>query len=122
MSPRRNAAAARSFSARALRLGASPVEVVTDRAPAYPQIVEEMAPAARHITERYANNSIEADHGWFKARLRPMRGLKRLASARTIAAGHAFVQNLRRGHYAITADLPIRDRVRVAFDDLALSL
>jgi len=122
MSPRRNAAAARSFSARALRLGASPVEVVTDRAPAYPQIVEEMAPAARHITERYANNSIEADHGRLKARLRPMRGLKRLASARTIAAGHAFVQNLRRGHYAITADLPIRDRVRVAFDDLARSL
>jgi hypothetical protein len=44
-----------------------------------------------------------------------------LASART-TAGHAFVQNLRRGHYAITADLPIRDRVRVAFDGLALSL
>ena len=122
MSPRRNAAAARSFSARALRLGASPVEVVTDRAPAYPQIVDEMAPGARHITERYTNNPIEADHGRFKARLRPMRGLKRLASARTVAAGHAFVQNLRRGHYAITADLPIRDRVRVAFDDLARSL
>ena len=51
-----------------------------------------------------------------------MRGLKRLTSARTVAAGHAFVQNLRRGHYAITADLPVRDRVRVAFDDLALSL
>jgi transposase, IS6 family len=51
-----------------------------------------------------------------------MRGLKRLAPARTIAAGYAFVQNLRRGHYAITADLPIPDRVRVAFDDLALSL
>ena len=48
-----------------------------------------------------------------------MCGLKRLASARTIAAGHTFVQNLRRGHYAITADLPVRDRVRAAFDDLA---
>jgi transposase, IS6 family len=122
VSTRRNAPAARSFFARALRLGPVPVEVVTDRAPAYPQIVDELAPAARHITERYANNSIEADHGRFKARLRPMRGLKRLASARTITAGHAFVQNLRRGHYASTADLPIRDRVRVAFDGLALSL
>jgi transposase, IS6 family len=81
-----------------------------------------MAPAARHITQRYANNSIEADHGRFKARLRPMRGPKRLASARTITAGHAFVQNLRRGHHASTADLPIRDRIRVAFDGLALSL
>jgi IS6 family transposase len=54
-----------------------------------------------------------------KARLRPMRGLNRVASARTISAGHAFVQNLRRGHYAITADMPVHDRVRVAFDELA---
>jgi DDE superfamily endonuclease len=52
------------------------------------------------------NNAIEADHGRLKARLRPMRGLKRLASARIISAGHAFVQNLRRGHYAMTADCP----------------
>jgi transposase, IS6 family len=122
VSMRRDAAAARSFFAGALQQGLAPVEVVTDRAPAYPQLVDEMAPAARHITQRYANNSIEADHARFTARLRPMRGLKRLASARTITAGHAFVQNLRRGHHAITADLPIRDRVRVAFDDLALSL
>ena len=51
-----------------------------------------------------------------------MRGLKPVASARTISTGHAFVQNLRRGHYAITVDLPMPDRVRVAFDELALSL
>jgi hypothetical protein len=56
------------------------------------------------------------------ARLQPLRALKRTASARTIAAGHAFVQNLRRGHYAITANVPIHDRVRVAFDELALCL
>jgi IS6 family transposase len=122
MSPRRNAAAARSFLARALHLGPVPVEVVTDRAPAYPQIIDELAPAPRHVTEPYANNVIEADHGRFKARLRPMRGLKRLASARTVAAGHAFVQNLRRGHYEISADLPVQARIRVAFDELALLL
>jgi transposase, IS6 family len=100
VSTRRDAAAVRRYFSSALRFGPGPVEVVTDHAPAYPQIVDKMAPEARHITERYANNSIEADHGRFKARLRPMRGLKRLASARTIAVGHAFVQNLRRGHYA----------------------
>jgi hypothetical protein len=32
------------------------------------------------------------------------------------------VQNLRRGHYAITADLPARDRIHAAFDELALVL
>jgi transposase-like protein len=122
VSTRRDADAARSFFARALRLGPVPGEVVTDRAPVYPRLVEELAPAARHVTEQYANNVIEADHGRLKARLRPMRGLKRLASARTIATGHAFVQNLRRGHHAITADLPVHDRVHVAFDELALSL
>jgi transposase-like protein len=122
VSLRRDAVAARRFLARALRLGPVPVEVVTDRAPGYPQILDEMAPAARHVTEPYANNSIEADHGRLKARLRPMRGLKRLASARTVAAGHAFVQNLRRGHYEISAELPAQDRTRVAFDELALLL
>ena len=48
-----------------------------------------------------------------------MRGMKTIGSLRVIAAGHAFVQNLRRGHYEITVDLPVHDRVRVAFTDLA---
>jgi IS6 family transposase len=121
MSPHRDAAAARGFFARALRFRPVPVEIVTDRAPAYLRVLDELASAARDVTDRYMNNVIEADHGRLKARLRPMRGLKRPASARTIAAGHAFVQNLRRGHYAITADLPVHDRVRIALDDLALS-
>ena len=81
--------------------------------------IDELAPAARHVLEQYANNLVEADHGRLKARLRPMRGLKTIRSLRTIAAGHAFVQNLRRGHYEITADLPVHDRVRVAFAELA---
>ncbi|MGH3672234.1 MAG: DDE-type integrase/transposase/recombinase, partial [Pseudonocardiaceae bacterium] len=46
-----------------------------------------------HITEQYANNPIESDHGRLKSRLRPMRGLKRLRSTRVISIGHAFVQN-----------------------------
>jgi hypothetical protein len=40
-----------------------------------------------------------------KARLRPMRGLKQFHSAARIAAGHAFVQNLRRGHYELAANV-----------------
>ena len=98
------------------------MELVTDRAPVYPRVVDELAPEARHVSEQYENNAIETDHGRLKARLRPMRGLKRLASARTIAAGHAFVQNLRRGHYAIPRDLPVQERVRAAFEELALLL
>jgi transposase, IS6 family len=62
---------------------------------------------------------VGADHGRLKARLRPMRGLKRHSSARMVAAGHAFVQNLRRDQYEIAADEPTRHRLRLAFDELA---
>ena len=75
-----------------------------------------------HTVEQYANNPIEADHGRLKARLRPMRGLKRHSSARTLAAGHAFVQNLRRGHYEIATEVPARHKLRMAFDDLTLGI
>jgi transposase-like protein len=94
---RRDAAAARAFFAPALTHGASPVEVTTDRAPVYPRVIDDLVPAARHVLDQYANNRVEADHGRLKARLRPMRGMKTTSSLRTIAAGRAFVQNLRRG-------------------------
>jgi transposase-like protein len=50
---RRDAVAARTFFTGALKLGSSPLEVTTDRAPAYPRVIEELAPSARHVTERY---------------------------------------------------------------------
>jgi hypothetical protein len=34
----------------------------------------------------------------------------------------AFVQNLRRGHYELTAEEPENRRVAVAFDQLALAI
>jgi len=48
-----------------------------------------------------------------------MRGLKTIRSLRTITAGHAFVQNLRRGRYELTADVPDHHRLPVAFAELA---
>jgi transposase-like protein len=57
-----------------------------------------------------------------KARLRPMRGLKRDRSARILAAGHAFMQNLRRGHYKLATDVPARHRIRTAFDQLTVTI
>jgi len=69
-------------------------------------VLDELIPSALHTVERYANNPVEADHGRLKARLRPMRGLKRHRSARILAAGHALVQNLRRGHYDVATDVP----------------
>ena len=119
LSQHRDGAAGRAFFTRALSFGPAPVEVTTGRAPVYPRVLDELTPGARHILEQYANTVVAADHARLKARLRPMRGLKPTQSARTIAAGHAFVQNLRRGHYELTAELPSRDRVRTAFAELA---
>ena len=115
----RSAARVRAAQSRGDFAAASPVEGTTDRAPVYPRVLEDVAPGARRILDQYANNAVEADHGRLKARLRPMRGLKRIQSARTIAAGHAFVQSLCRGHYELTTDVPLRDRLGAALTELA---
>jgi hypothetical protein len=40
---------------------------------------------------------VEADHAQLKRWLRPMHGIKTITGLRILAAGHAFVQSLRRG-------------------------
>jgi transposase-like protein len=123
VSLRRDVKAARRFFEQAIgTTKVTPVEVVTDLAASYPVVLEEVLPAAWHRTDRYANNRVEADHGRLKAWLRPMRGLKQDRSARVLIAGHAFVQNLRRGHYELAVEEPAHRRVAVAFDELALAI
>jgi transposase-like protein len=85
-------------------------------------VLDELLPAAWHRTERYANNPVEADHGRLKARLRPMRGLKQDRTARIVIAGHALVQNVRRGCYELAVDASVNRRVAVAFGELALAI
>jgi transposase, IS6 family len=51
-----------------------------------------------------------------------MRGLKQVRSARVIIAGHALVQNVRRGYCELAAEEPTNRRVAVAFDELALAI
>ena len=95
VSPRRDTAATRRFFERAIgTTRVTPIEVTTDRAAAYPAVLDDLLPARWPRTDQYANNRIECDHGRLKARPRPMRGLKQDHSARVITAGHAFVQNL----------------------------
>jgi transposase-like protein len=85
-------------------------------------VLDELLPAAWHRTERYANNRVEADHGRLKSRLGPMRGLKQDRNARVIVVGHAFVQNVRRGHYELAVEAPTNRRLAVVFDQLALAI
>jgi transposase-like protein len=123
VSRQRDAKAARRFFQRAIgSTKVTPAEVTTDQAPVYPAVLEELLSTAWHRTDRYANNHIEADHGRLKSRLHPMRGLKQDRNARIVIAGHALVQNLRRGHYELAVEEPVARRVTVAFDELVLEI
>jgi transposase, IS6 family len=122
VSEKRDLAATRRFFTRALEHGPGPTEVSTDRAPAYPRVLDELLPAACPVREQYANKAIEADHGRLTSRLRPMRGLRHLRSARVISAGHAFVQNLRRGHDDIATHPNPSHQLPAAFAELALAI
>ena len=51
-----------------------------------------------------------------------MRGLKTDRNARVIVIGHAFIQNLRRGHYELGVDAAPKQRLIDAFDELALAV
>jgi hypothetical protein len=48
-----------------------------------------------------------------------MRGLRTDATAQIIIAGHAFMLNLRRGHYELGFDASPATQVAVAFTELA---
>lgn len=96
--------------------------MVTDGAPMYPRVLDELVPAAWHHVEQYANNPIEADHGQLKRRLRPMRGLQTDRSAQVVIAGHAFIQNLRRGHYEFAIDTSPALRLAAMFTELAQAI
>jgi transposase, IS6 family len=123
VSARRDIGAARTFFTAALAAHREPEEVVTDLARALGHVIGELLPAALHNTGQYANNRVECDHGRLKARLQPMRGLKTDPTARVIIRGHAFMQNLHRGHYELGVDARnCRLRVAASFDELARAI
>jgi transposase-like protein len=81
--------------------------------------LDELLPEVGHLDTRQENNRVEADHGRLTARLRPMRGLRRFRSVQIIGCGHAFVQNIRRGHYDPAIETTGHLRLAAAFIGLA---
>ncbi len=107
---------------RVLALGVEPTEVTTDKAPAYPRVLDEHVSAALHVVAQYANSPIEADHCRLKAWLPADAQPEMLPVGPDLAAGQPFVQNLQRGQYEIATDEPPHDRLRLAFDAPAASI
>jgi IS6 family transposase len=122
VSTRRDTAAATRFFTNAIAAHGEPTEVTTDKAHALALALRALIPGAWHDTTQYANNRIESDHSRLKARLRPMRGLKRDCNAAAVITGHAFIQNLRRGHYELGTYARPHLAVAAAFDELAAVL
>jgi hypothetical protein len=95
---------------------------VTDRAPVYPRVLDELVPAARHVSEQYAN---KRDRGRPRPAQSPATADAR-PQTRRVRADHlcrsCFRAESAPGHCAITADVLVHDRVRTAFDQLALAL
>lgn len=56
------------------------------------------------------------------ARLRPMRGLKTDRTASIVIRGHAFTQNLRRGHRELGVEVAPALRLATAFEELRLAI
>ena len=85
VSARRDGEAARRFFRRALTmLKVTPTEVVTDAAPVYPRVLDELIPSAWHHVERYENNRTEADH----SRLKPSAATDARVTHRRHRSGH----------------------------------
>ena len=64
-----------------------------------------------------------------RVRPRPAEGeaatdarLKQDRSARVVIAGHALVQNIRRGYYELAVEEPTNRRLAVAFEELILAI
>ena len=88
-----------------------------------PNSGDDLLPDVLHDTTQYAKNRVEWDRGRLKASLRPTRGLRTDRTASRVIRGHAFVQNLRRGHYELGIEARHEGlRVAAAFDELATAI
>jgi IS6 family transposase len=87
LSRTRDLAAAEAFFRRTISsTGCTPEHVVTDKATFYPSAIRACAPSAKQTATGFYNlvistNRCERNHGYVKARIRPMRGLKSFACA-----------------------------------------
>ena len=77
-------------------------------------MLDELLPATCHVTEQSTNNPIEADHGQLKIPTAADARTHTLRAVRVISVGHAFGQNLRRGHYELGMDVDLRPRLPAA--------
>ena len=124
---RRDVALARTFFTTSMRAHRTLVEVITDRAAALANVIEDLIPAALHQTgqrdyNQYQSNRCEADHGQLTARLRPVRDMLTDLAASVVIRGQANIWNLRCGDVELGVEVaPVFWRA-TEFDELWLAI
>ena len=78
LSPKRDKASAIKFFQSAIHVtGHSPVQITTDKNPAYSDAIKQaLGDTVKHRTNKYLNNCLEQDHRAIKSRYYPMKGFK----------------------------------------------
>ena len=94
---------------------------VTDKAPTLVRVMDELIPAAIPNTGQRESDRREANHGRPKANLEPMHGLKTNRTASVVIQGHAFIQDVRRGHDELSVEVSPAFRLAAEFDELQLA-
>ena len=123
VSRQRDAKAPRRFFQQAIgATKVTPAEVTTDKAPVYSAVLEELLPAAWHRIVPIQQQPSRVRPRPAEGTAGTMRGLKQDRSAGVIIAGHALVQNLRRGHYELAVEELATRRLATAFDELAVAI
>jgi transposase-like protein len=124
VSKRRNLTAATTFFEMLLVDREQPRDVTTDLAAPLLRVVDELLPGVLHDTAVREQPNCVRPRAAHKARLRPMRGLGTDRTASVVIRGHAFMQNLRRGHYELGVGVrhPRLQVACAAFDGLITAI
>jgi transposase-like protein len=127
-SARRNLAAAKRFLNKALKRHGRPERIVIDSSQTNREAIlscdttDRLRDRSRRKLNpirirqsRYLNNRIEQDHRAIKRRVRPMLGLKSMASARAILGGIEMVHMMRKGQakYACRPQLSLAEQFNI---------
>jgi len=132
LSDRRNTRAAHLFLAKALTMMRNwpPSSITTDKLRSYSKAIArlkrdgQLSKETRHLTSKYLNNIIEADHRALKQVTKPTRGFHTMKTAISTIKGFKIMRMIRRGH-RLTCKPGVRDEIRFVsqlFQVAALSL
>jgi hypothetical protein len=116
---RRDITSAGTFFTAALTFHGIPAQVITDRAPALANVIEDLIPAALHNSGQYENNRVESDDGGLKGQAQADGWTEDLSNGeRGDPGARVRPEPASCGHYELAVDAPPVFRFATACDEL----